>query len=247
MHSKSLGGTGHSMRRKGASDEGRVGGGGLGLHASENFSAWGELFGTMCKESLCVCVCVCAGSIDLSRQKSMKYVFENCTQFIVELFQLEGQLWRRCTQAHLVRDTQKGALHMELDESLHRGREAARPGETEGGVVPSEGHLSPRWPPHHHRCLWFGLPLLMAPGRSAQQGDEEAVLGAARGAEERWETSCCLDQLSLNPNAKVSTIPKAPNSHPHHVSFPETLRPTNFPCHLRIHAHWHPTFPSVQG
>ena len=60
----------------------------------------------MCKDSVCVCMCVCvcvclracvcvcvhAGSIDLSRQKSMKYVFENCAQFIIELIQLEGQL-----------------------------------------------------------------------------------------------------------------------------------------------------------
>ena len=143
-----------------------------------------------------MCVCVCAGSIDLSRQKSMKYVFENCTQFIIELIQLEGQLWRGCTHAHLVRDTQKGALHLELDESLHRGREAARPEETEGGVVPAEGCLSPRWPPHHHRCLWFGLLLLMAPGRSTQQGDEEAALGAARGAEERRETSWSSSAVS---------------------------------------------------
>ena len=105
-----------------------------------------------------MCVCVCAGSIDLSRQKSMKYVFENCTQFIIELIQLEGQLWRGCTHAHLVRDTQKGALHLELDESLHRGREAARPEETEGGVVPAEGvsvsTVAPSSPP---------LPLVWPP------------------------------------------------------------------------------------
>ena len=46
----------------------------------------------MRKDSLCVCVCVCTGSIALSRQKPMKYVFENCTQFIIELIQLEGKL-----------------------------------------------------------------------------------------------------------------------------------------------------------
>ena len=62
---------------------------------------------------------------------------------------------------------------MGLDESLHRGMKAARPEEREGGVVTAEEreHLSPRWSPHHRRCLWFGLLgklLLMALGRSTQ-------------------------------------------------------------------------------
>ena len=89
-----MGGTGRRMRRKRANDEGREGGGGLGLHAMrlQRISQRGESSLELCVRIPCVCVCVCTGSIALSRQKPMKYVFENCTQFIIELIQLEGQL-----------------------------------------------------------------------------------------------------------------------------------------------------------
>ena len=61
MHSKSLGGSGHSMRRKRANDEGRVGGDGLGLHTMRlpKISQHGESSLELCVRIPYVCVCVC--------------------------------------------------------------------------------------------------------------------------------------------------------------------------------------------
>ena len=76
MYSKSLGGTGHSMRRKGASDEQRVGGGGLGLHAMRlpKISQHGESSLEVCVRSPCVCVCVWVCWLNRSEQTEIHEV-----------------------------------------------------------------------------------------------------------------------------------------------------------------------------
>ena len=76
MHSKSLGGTGHSMRRKGASDEGRVGGVDLG-YMLPKISQHGESSLELCVRSPCVCVCVCVCMCWLNRSEQRE-IHEVC-------------------------------------------------------------------------------------------------------------------------------------------------------------------------
>lgn len=69
----------------------------------------GRAFGTTPKDSVYVCVCMSPGSIDLSRQKFMRYKFANCTEPMTELIQAEGEVWRSGTSTHLVKAAHKEA------------------------------------------------------------------------------------------------------------------------------------------